>query len=144
MTVSDSATTPAPDLEELGGALGRRVRAVAAAVRRLDGLTTRGLDPTASGPGREDVREFVLRALRTSGDRDNDLILRAVAAGTSDEVGLAEHTGRPRLAMWEAVSDMVQVGLLERDPVADRVHLTAAGDAVLALVDLIVTAGESS
>jgi hypothetical protein len=33
--------------------------------------------------------------------------------------------------------------LLERDPVLDRVHLTAAGDAVLGLVDLLVTAGES-
>jgi DNA-binding IclR family transcriptional regulator len=143
MTMSDCAATAAPDLERLGAALGQRVRSVAAAVRRLDGLQARGLDASASTPDSEDVREFVLRALRTAASRDGDQLLRAVAQGISDPLVLAERTRRPRLALWEAVSDLVQVGLLERDPVLDRVHLTAAGDAVLGLVDLLVTAGES-
>lgn len=143
MTAPEHPTTSTPDLEALGGALGQRVRDVAAAVRRLDGLAIGGGGPAESQPVREDVREFVLRALRIAGDRDNDVILRAVAAGTSQTAGLAELTGRPRLALWEAVGDLVQVGLLQRDPVSDGVHLTAAGEAVLAMVDLLVTAGEA-
>ena len=143
MTTPDCATTSTPDLERFGEALGHRVRSVAAAVRRLDGLQARGLDASASAPEPEDVREFVLRALRTAASRDGDQLLRAVAQGISDPLVLSERTGRPRLALWEAVSDLVQVGLLERDPVLDRIYLTAAGDAVLGLVDLLVTAGGS-
>lgn len=143
MTVPNDMTTSDLDLQRLGGALGQRVRDVAAAMRRLDGLAAAGMGPAASRPVREDVREFVLRALRIAGDRDNDAILRAVAAGTCDAAGLAGLTGRPRLALWEAVGDLVQVGLLARDPVADGVRLTAAGEAVLALVDLLVSAGEA-
>jgi hypothetical protein len=118
------------------------VRDVAAAVRRLDGLDAGGNGPAASRPHREDMHEFVLRALRTAGDRDNDVILRAVADGTGDAAGLARLTGRPRLALWEAIGDLVQVGLLERDPVTDGARLTAAGAAVLEMVDLLVTAAE--
>lgn len=142
MTTPERAARSTLDLEVLGGALGQRVRDVAAAVRRLDGLAVGGSGPAASRPVREDVREFVLRALRIAGDRDNDVILRAVAAGTSGGAGLVELTGRPRLALWEAVGDLVQVGLLERDPISDGVRLTAAGEAVLAMVDLLVIAGE--
>ncbi len=142
MTAREHAIS-APDLEVLGGMLGQRVRDVAAAVRRLDGLAVAGSAPEASRPVREDLREFVLRALRIAGDRDNDVILRAAAAGTAQAAGLAEFTGRPRLALWEAVGDQVQVGLLQRDPVSDGVRLTAAGEAVLAMVDLLVAAAET-
>ncbi len=45
MTGPEHATTSAPDLEVLGGALGQRVRDVAAAVRRLDGLAVGGSGP---------------------------------------------------------------------------------------------------
>ncbi len=143
MTAPEQARTSMPDLEALGGALGQRVRDVAAAVRRLDGLAVGGGGPAASQPVGEDVREFVLRALRTAGDRDNDAILRTVAAGTSQATMLATITGRPRLALWEAVGDLVQVGLLQREPASDGVRLTAAGEAVLAMVDMLVAAGEA-
>lgn len=142
MTSDCVAAVPAADPERLGSALGRRLRAVEAAVRRLDGLDPRQDRPALEPTTREDVREFVLRALRTAADRDNDLILRAVAAGTRDAARLAEQTGRPRFALWESISDLVQIGLLERDPIADRVQLTGAGEAVLNLVDQIVGAGE--
>lgn len=143
--ISDcTAASPATDLDRLGSALGRRLRAVEAAVRRLDNLDTRGGGdrpalPAVSG---DDLREFVLRALRTAADRDNDLILREVAAGNRDAATLAERTSRPRFALWESISDLVQLGLLEREPMADRVQLTGAGDAVLRLVDQMVAAGE--
>lgn len=138
---ADVAPASAPHLDDLGEALRHRALAVAAAVRRLDGFDARGGGPPVSEPDRDDIREFVLRALRAAGDRDNDLILRAVAAGVSDASALATRTSRGRLGLWEAVSDLVQVGLLERDAVADRVHVTAAGHAVLALVDAVVGVG---
>ena len=143
MTARKPSRASTPDLEALGGALGQRVRDVAAAVRRLDGLAAGGSGPAASQPVYEDMREFVLRALRIAGDRDNDAILRTVADGTSQATMLAEITGRPRLALWEAVGDLVQVGLLQRESASDGVRLTAAGEAVLAMVDLLVAAGEA-
>ena len=134
----------ATDPDHLGTALGRRLRAVEAAVRRLDNLDPRADRPAPDEVTREDVREFVLRALRIAADRDNDRLLRAVAEGTRDAGRLAEILGRPRFALWESISDLVQLGLLERDPIVDRVQLTGAGDAVLHLVDQIVDAGDSA
>ena len=143
MTRADDATTSVLYLTALGGALGQRVRHIAAAVRRLDGIAAGGADAAASQPIREDMREFVLRMLRTVSDRDNDLILRALAASATDgPIELAEVTGRPRLALWEAIGDLVQVGLLERDPVSSGARLTPAGGAMLAMVDLLVNSAE--
>jgi hypothetical protein len=143
MTRSDDATTSVLYLTALGGALGQRVRDIAAAVRRLDGIAAGGADVTASQPIREDTREFVLRMLRTASDRENDLILRALAGGATDGgIDLTEVTGRPRLALWEAIGDLVQVGLLERDPVNSSARLTPAGGAMLAMVDLLVNSAE--
>jgi hypothetical protein len=139
-------TTPLhrPDLDVLGRALGRRACDIAAAVRRLDGLVPGGSGPDASRPGREDLRELVLRTLRLAGEPGNDRILRTVgdAGGTAPASELGTAIGRPRLALWEAVGDLVQVGLLEREPARDGVALTAAGVALLALVDTLVEAGE--
>lgn len=143
MTRECATAAAAPDLELLGVALGRRLRAVEVAVRRLDGLDGR---PGGEGPpavDREDLREFVLRALRTAADRGNDAILRAVADGAHDAAELSRRTGRPRFALWESISDLVQLGLLVRAPAADRVDLTGAGETVLTLVDRVVGSGES-
>lgn len=131
-----------PDIDALGHAAGSRVRAVAAAVRRIDGLAPGGPDADASVPTRVDVRELVLRTLRVCGDLDNDRILRAVADGTGSAAGLAVVTGRPRVALWEAVGDLIQVGLLERAPARDGVALTTAGAAALTLVEHLVDVGE--
>jgi hypothetical protein len=130
------------DLSAVGRALGQRVRHISAALRRLDSLDARPNGLHASRPSRDDMHEFTLRALRTAGDLNTDILLRAVAGGTQDEMGLADLTGRPRLALWETVGDLVQLGLLQRDPVTDTVHLTAAGAAMLALIDAIVIAAE--
>jgi hypothetical protein len=142
MTQTDSTVNADVDVSPVGATLGQRVRHVSAALRRLDGLEGRPGGPDASRPSHDDMREFALRALRAAGDRDTDILLRAVAGGTHDEMGLVERTGRPRLALWESVGDLLQVGLLARDPVTDRVHLTAAGAAMLALVDAIAAAAE--
>lgn len=144
MTQPAEATTSVLYLRALGGALGQRLRHVAAAVRRLDGLDAGRNGTEASRPVAADMREFVLRMLRTAAERDNDAILRSVAAGTTDTVELAQLTGRPRLALWEAIGDLVQVGLLERDPLSNGARLTPAGAAMLAMVDLLVTAGEQT
>jgi hypothetical protein len=141
-SVEVPARRPVPELEMLGRAAAGRLRDVAAVVRRLDGLNPGGPDADASRPTREDVREFVLRALRLAAELDNARILRAVADGNGALEALSALTGRSRLALWEAVGDLVTVGLLERDPVRDGVALTAAGRALLALVDELVAAGE--
>jgi DNA-binding IclR family transcriptional regulator len=75
------------------------------------------------------------------GDPGNDAVLRAVAEGCGSAPALAARTGRPRVALWETVSDLVQAGLLERDPSRDGVTLTRAGGATLGLVDHLVSAG---
>jgi hypothetical protein len=137
-----AGTDVGPDLDALGRAVGGRLRAVAAAVRRLDGLDPRGPDADASDPTTDDVREVVLRLLRLVGDPGIDRILRAVAGGTGAAAALAVQVAMPRIALWEAASDLVQAGLLERDPSRDGVTLTRAGAAALALVDRLTTTGQ--
>jgi len=139
--MTDSTVLPSPDLDSLGVALSGRLHAVQAAVHRLDAMDPSDADRPS--PGSDDLREFILRALQTATQRDNDAILRAVSDGVCDAAGLCEHTGRPRFALWEAVGDLVQVGLLERDPAFGRVRLTGAGLAVITLVDHLVAAGEA-
>ncbi|RDH79947.1 hypothetical protein DVS77_02740 [Mycolicibacterium moriokaense] len=130
------------DVSAIGQALAQRVHHIAAALRRLDGLEAGQGGPEASRPSPDDMRDFALRALRAVGDRCADAILGAVAEGTREEMGLVERTGISRLGLWETVGDLLQVGMLERDPVSGNVALTAAGASMLAMIDAIVTAGE--
>jgi hypothetical protein len=142
MTEIRSTIADEVDVSAVGRALAQRVHHISAALHRLDGLEARQGGPEASRPSSADMRDFVLRALRTVGDRGADAILGAVAEGTHDEMGLVERTGISRLALWEMVGDLLQVGLLERDPVSGDVHLAAAGASMLAVIDAIVTAGQ--
>jgi hypothetical protein len=59
---------------------------------------------------------------------------------TAPELAKLAHLGP--VALWEAVGDLVQVGLAERDPTRDAVSLTAAGTALLALIDSVVERGD--
>lgn len=132
-----------PSIELLGRAAAGRLRDVAAAVRRLDGLGPGDSDGPPP-PTRDDVRELVLRALRLAADSDNARLLRAVAEGATEIGSLVTLTGRSRLVLWESIGDLVGVGLVERDPLRDAVTLTAAGGALLRLVDELATAGEQA
>jgi hypothetical protein len=85
---------------------------------------------------------LVLRMLRTAGDPVHYALLAAMADGsrTAPELAKLAHLGP--VALWEAVGDLVQVGLAERDPTRDAVSLTAAGTALLALIDSVVERGD--
>ena len=90
-----------------------------------------GGDAPPGPPEGEDAgasaRELVLRALRTVSDPLNYRILERLAAGDASLEELAGLAGLPRLAAWERVNDLVQVGLAARSLRGDGAGATAAG-----------------
>jgi hypothetical protein len=94
-------------------------------------------DATLSGPTLDDSRALVMRALRTVSAPAAALMLRHICTQPADSRELAQLTGLPRLATWEEISDLVQVGLAERDLERDLVRPTPAGRALVELVDEI-------
>ena len=135
----------------VGRSLGRRVVELDRASRRLTAFAPAadpaGPDPT--GPDRDatdgaltldDTRELVLRALHAATGPTTGLMLRAICAQPSTGTGLARVAARPRLATWEDVSDLVQVGLAERDLERDLVRPTPAGRALVELVEELAAA----
>lgn len=123
-----------PDLDALAAAVGGRVRAVAAAVVRMDGLLPEG--PTGPvTPAEGDRRALALRLLRVAGEPATDLVLRAVREeGVRTDV-LAGLLGQGPVAFWETLADLTQTGLVEHEPDRGTVRASAAGRAVLDLVD---------
>jgi hypothetical protein len=124
----------------LGRALGARLGEIAAALGRYADFAfspDEGAAPAALPPGErpEAARELVLRALRTASDPLNDRILRRLADGDAPLAELGELVALPRLAVWERVNDLVQTGLAARSLAGDEAGLTAAGRALLELVD---------
>lgn len=123
-----------PDLDSLAGAVADRARAVAAVVTRLDGLVPGGTDAPVT-PTAADRRALALRMLRTAANPAADLVLRATVADAVRTHVLAELTGQDRVAFWEVLADLVQAGLAEHEPDRDTVRASAAGRALLELVD---------
>jgi DNA-binding IclR family transcriptional regulator len=80
--------------------------------------------------------------LRTAGNPAADLVLRAVAEESRRTGALAALLGQDRVAFWETLSDLVQAGLVEHDPERDAVRGTAAGLAVVELIDRISEPGD--
>lgn len=128
-------TATGPDLDSLAAAVAGRVRAVGAAVRRLDGLAPDG-SADAGEATAADRRELALRMLRSAGRPDLDLLLRALEQGPQRTATLAELSGRGRLSLWESVADLIQVGLVTHDADRDEVCITSAGLAMLELVQI--------
>jgi DNA-binding GntR family transcriptional regulator len=107
---------------------------VAAVVARMDGLLPEGpVGPVTPSPA--DRRALALRMLRVAGSPGTDLVLRAVASEAVRTGVLAELLGQGRVEFWETLADLVQVGLVEHEPERGTVRATAAGRAVLDLVD---------
>lgn len=121
------------DLDALAAAVAARSRAVAAAVRRVDGLLPDGL-LDADAAGAQDRRDLVLRLLRVAGDPDAHAVLRVLAECPRPSAQVAAALGRGRVGLWETVSDLVACGLAEHDATRDALALTPAGRAVLDLV----------
>lgn len=122
-----------------GRGLGRRCAELDRAARRVASFSGDGPLPDP-GPSSDDCRALVMRALHAATAPSTGLMLRRLVDGAVPSVDLAVAAHRPRLAAWEEVSDLVQHGLAERDLERDLVRPTAAGHAVVELVDAITAA----
>jgi hypothetical protein len=132
--------------EIIGAGLGRRLRDLLAALDRLDGFAFRAEVDGGDGRDAADAdlpgaaREMVLRALRTASDPVNDRIMRLAVPDPVEVRTMARELSLPRAAAWERVGDLVQVGLAERSLDGDRMAITAAGRALLELVEELASA----
>lgn len=131
----------AQGLIELSAALALRLRDIARTLDRLDRLEsgtgewlTAQDDAALAGA----AREMTLRALRAAADPTNFALLSFLAAHTSAPLGELERaSGRGRLALNERLNDLIQVGLAARNIDTDQVQGTAAGAALVGLIESI-------
>jgi hypothetical protein len=107
----------------------------------MDGLVPDGpterVTPTAA-----DRRALAVRLLRTAAGPAADAVLRTLVDGPVRSAVLADLVRQDRVAFWETLGDLVQAGLVEHDPERDSVRASAAGVAVVELVDRIADAGD--
>lgn len=131
------------DLAGVGAALGRRARDIAAAVARLDSFGPAPADNQPAGPllTTAAARALLVRAVHVATAPAADALLRRLSDRPATGRELASVVGQPRVVLWEMVSDLVQVGLAERDLEHDRVRLTAAGRGIVELLDHLAASG---
>jgi hypothetical protein len=124
-------------------ALGARLADVEVAVDRYGSFAHgpgSAIPPPALAAGEvaAGARDLVLRALAMVADPIDHRILLRLAAGDTSLVELAALVDLPRIAVWERVNDLVQVGLVGHALEADRAGLSPAGTGLVALVDELV------
>ena len=131
----------AQGLNNLSFALAMRLRDLARLIDRLDRLesgTGDWLAGQSEGALREAASDLTLRALRTAADPTNFAILTFLSAQASVPIaGLEAAVSLGRLALVERVNDLVQVGLAGRNIDTDHVQGTAAGAAIIGLINSI-------
>jgi hypothetical protein len=129
----------AQGLNDLSLALALRLRDLARMLDRLDRLesgTGEWLASQQNGELRAAAMEMTLRALRAAADPTNFALLAFLSAHTSAPVAeLEKASGLGRLALIERVNDLVQVGLAGRNIDTDQVQGTAAGAALVGLIN---------
>ena len=127
------------DLNDLSTALALRLRDLARALDRLDRLesgTGEWLAAQTDGDFSAAAFDMTLRALRAAADPANFAILAFLSRHTTAPMAeLESASGLGRLALAERVSDLVQVGLAARNIDTDQVQGTAAGAALVGLID---------
>jgi len=134
----------AQGLTNLSSALAMRLRDIARMMDRLDRLESGTGEWAASlknGELKSAATEMTLRALRVTSDPTNFTLLTFLAthesASTAD---LEKSVSVGRLALIERVNDLIQVGLAARNIDTDQTQLTAAGAAVVELINSIADA----
>ncbi len=131
----------AQELDDLALALALRLRDIARMLDRLDRLESGTGAWLASQQGGDWVAgaiEMTLRALRIAADPTNFAILAFLSKHTTTPIAeLEQAAGLGRLALSERMSDLTQVGLAGRNIDTDQVQATAAGAALVGLIDSI-------
>ena len=131
----------AQGLTDLSSALAMHLRDIARLLDRLDRLeagTGEWLTSQKKGELKSAATDMTLRALCAAADPTNFAILTFLSAQTSAPMAdLEKSIGLGRLALNERVNDLVQVGLAGRNIDTDQVQATAAGSALVGLIDSI-------
>lgn len=131
----------AQGLQDLSTALALRLRDIARMIDRLDRLesgTGAWLASQQNGELNSAAREMTLRSLRAAADPTNFAILSFLSAHTTASTAeLETASGLGRLAVTERLNDLVQVGLVGRNIDTDQVQGTAAGAALMGLIENI-------
>lgn len=130
---------PGPIARGLSG----RLADVEQAVHRYGSFAHRpGTEPApdAAVPRERDAaaRDLVLRSLATFADPVNQAVLGRLGEGDAPLSDLMALVGLPRPAVWERINDLRQVGLVGHALDEDTVGLSAAGAAMMGLVDTVV------
>lgn len=131
----------AQGLTDLSSALAMRLRDIARLMDRLDRLESGTGEWAASlknGELKSASTEMTLRALRVASDPTNFALLNFLSTHESaSTANLEKCVGMGRLALIERVNDLVQVGLAARNIDTDQIQNTAAGAAVVELMNSI-------
>ena len=120
------------------GAVTAGARGLERPVHRGEAGTGEWLTSQKKGELKSAATDMTLRALRAAADPTNFAILTFLSAQTSAPMAdLEKSIGLGRLALNERVNDLVQVGLAGRNIDTDQVQATAAGSALVGLIDSI-------
>ena len=118
-----------------------RLRDIARMLDRLDRLesgTGEWLASQQNGDLQTAATDMTLRALRAAADPTNFALLTFLATHTTAPmVELEKATGLGRLSLTERVNDLMQVGLAGRNIDTDQVQATAAGAALVGLINSV-------
>src|SRR3972149_8671729 len=121
--------------------LALRLRDIPRLLDRLDRLesgTGEWLLSQGEGALAEAAREMTLRCFRIAADPANFVILAFLSTRPAAPIAeLEKASGLGRLALSERVNDLVQVGLAGRNIDTDQVQGTAAGAALVGLINSI-------
>jgi DNA-binding HxlR family transcriptional regulator len=127
---------------EIAAGLAGRLRSLVLVLDRLDRLESGSgewLAEFAKDELPEAALTMTLKALQTSADSANFKILKALESNESQKMAdLMEMTGNGRLQLSERLNDLVQVGLASRLIDTDHAQITAAGAAMVELIEEIV------
>ena len=131
----------AQGLVELSSALAIRLRDITRMMDRLDRLES-GTGQWAASLQDSELKsastEMTLRALRVTSDPTNFALLALLSTHESaSTASLEKLTTMGRLALIERVNDLIQVGLAARNIDTDQVQITAAGAALVGLINSI-------
>jgi hypothetical protein len=138
-------TEPVFDPALVGKALGVRLDEIEATIERLRSFafepdTASSTAQDGQGEVLDTARELVLRALRVMSDPLDYRLLLRLLEGDSGLDELGKLLALPHAAVWDRVNDLVQAGLVGRSLEAGQAGLTAAGQALVALVEAIARA----